>query len=112
VVEDETSMVGLANAFLSGTTIEFKADGTYALTAMGKTKAGTWSTNGSSVTINGKTTETGDDTFADGSSVTVAGDVLTIISNELDVKDDDDEDEPTYREQGFTKYETKLVFKK
>jgi hypothetical protein len=74
--------------------------------------------------MNGETVET-DGTFTNGSSFSIKGNVLTIISNNLDEESDyslDDDGKPspsgngkvymTYRGAGFTVYTLKFVFKK
>jgi hypothetical protein len=127
--EEEEGMTGLASVFLAGTTIEFKSNQTFVMTLLGEETTGSWTTNGDTYIINfdGETLET-DGTFTDGSSITVNGNVLTIIGDYLDdeytyyVGEDgsvniigsyyDEEVNTTYRGAGFTVYTVKMVFKK
>ena len=111
LVEHEKAMAVLASAFLSGLTMEFKADKTFVINFFGEKETGSWEKKGNKFVIHfpdGEDVET-DGTFADGSSISIAGNTLTLISNNLDEEYDDGK---TYRQAGFTKYEVTLVFKK
>jgi len=109
--EQEKVMAGLASIFLAGMTIEFKSNKTFVMTIFGETQTGSWEKSGNNFVIHmpdGEDVET-EGTFADGSSISVTKNVLTIVSNNLDEEYDDG---VTYRQAGFTKYEVTLVFKK
>jgi hypothetical protein len=112
VVEYETALMTLAGVFMSGTTIEFKADGTFILNVMGEKESGKWKMEGDRFSLSEYegSEEIDEDSFLTaGSSVTLKDEVLTIISNNLDTVTDSGK---TYRDEGFTKFNVKLVFKK
>jgi len=104
-------MAAFASIFLAGTTIEFKSDQTFVMTILGDRETGSWSKSGNHYVIHFPDDEdvVTDGTFTDGSSVSISKNVLTIVSNNLD---EEYEDGTTFRQAGFTKYETTLVFKK
>jgi hypothetical protein len=109
--ESKKSMMLLGTVFMQGSTVEFKADGTLVFTVMGESETGTYATkDGFKIT----SMEGDDDVLTPGSSVTLKDGVLTIVYNMLDDLDEDfdAEGDKTYREEGFTKYEQKMVFKK
>jgi hypothetical protein len=98
--ENEKNMFALSAVFVTGSTIEFKSDGTFVMTVWSQSITGTYTNEGDyfSMTANG---ETIDDTTA--VSVTVRDGVLTMVEDLLDAE---------RRSQGFTKYEQTTKFKK
>jgi len=61
--------------------------------------------------MNGETVDVDSDAVLDSGSVTVKDGVLTLNSDNLDEVADGYRG-LTYREQGFTKYQLKMIFKK
>jgi hypothetical protein len=111
--EYEKLMMGLAQIFLQGTTIEFKTDRTVVITVAfaSETVKGTWAKEGSkfTITMDGETVEVDSDEILNSGLITIKNGVLTISSDTLDEVHDDG---LTYRDKGFTKYESKMTFKK
>jgi hypothetical protein len=113
LAESVKGMMLLTTVFLQGSTVEFKADGAIIFTfnGMDEPGTGTYTTNGG---FKITSIEGDDDIITPGSSATLKDGVLTIIVNMLDELDEDFDAKgnKTYREEGFTKYEQKMIFKR
>jgi hypothetical protein len=116
--QSEESMITLISLFLQGSTLEFKSDKTWVMTAVDEMISGTYTYDGDRFTMsaNGQTADSALP-IANGTSVSIKNDVLTIISDNLDEINSysisgHEERTVTYREAGFTKYEVRMTFKK
>jgi hypothetical protein len=113
-VENGKMMLAAALMIAQGTTIEFKADGTFILTVTTEKFEGKWKMEGDRFSLSEYegSEEIDEDSFLTaGSSVTLKDDVLTILSNNLDTVIDKYSGK-THRDEGFTKYDITLIFKK
>jgi len=114
LAEMEKTMFQISAMFLHATTIEFKADNTFifSVTVMGfnQTETGTYSYDGNNLTMKSDEGEESELDDLSKGTITLKNGVLTFEADGLD--EIDEKTGQTYREAGFTKYYTKMTFKK
>ena len=93
----------LATLFMQGSTIDIKANGTLVFTFVGESQTGTYKKNGNKFNITSMGGGTVIEDVNEDVYITLEGNILTLTQNILD-------DE--LRTEGFTKYITKMNFKK
>ncbi len=114
LAEMAESMFQLAALVLRGVTIEFKTDNTFifstpSIGGINATETGTYSLDGEKVTMKSNEEDSQMDDLSEG-TITLKNGVLIFEANSLN--DIDEETGETYKDEGFTKYDTRMTFKK